>query len=95
MMQDLRYDFRALFKTPIVSAVAIFSLALGIGANTAIYVLFEQSVLRRLPVPEPDRLVNVTSNGPRHGFTSFGIPGGRIRFSATRCTATWPRGRPS
>jgi hypothetical protein len=88
MMQDLRYDFRALFKTPIVSAVAIFSLALGIGANTAIYVLFEQSVLRRLPVPEPDRLVNVTSNGPSNGFTPTELPEGWTRFSATPCTGT-------
>ena len=50
-MRDLRIAFRVLRKTPFVSAIAIASLALGIGANAAIFSLFEQTLLRPLPVP--------------------------------------------
>ena len=57
-------------KSPIVSIVAILSLALGIGANTAIFSLFEQTLLRKLPVVNPNELVNLTSNGPRSGSNS-------------------------
>src|SRR5437763_419560 len=56
-MSDLRLAFRSLRATPIVSAVAILSLALGIGANTAIFSLVDSLVLRALPVRQPERLV--------------------------------------
>ena len=56
-MSDLRLAFRSLRATPIVTAVAILSLALGIGANTAIFSLVDSLLLRTLPVPEPNRLV--------------------------------------
>jgi predicted permease len=56
-MSDLRNAFRALWATPVVSAVAILSLALGIGANTAIFSLFDSLMMRALPVKEPHRLV--------------------------------------
>jgi putative ABC transport system permease protein len=56
-MADLRDAFRALRATPVVSAVAMLSLALGIGANTAIFSLFDSLMLRTLPVREPQRLV--------------------------------------
>src|SRR5262249_49924045 len=59
-MHDLRLAFRALRATPIVTAVALLSLALGIGANTAIFSLVNGLVLRNLPVREPSRLVLVT-----------------------------------
>jgi putative ABC transport system permease protein len=58
-MNDLRLAFRALRATPIVSAVAIASLALGIGANTAIFSLVNSLMLRSLPVADPDRLAMV------------------------------------
>ncbi|MFL6279912.1 MAG: ABC transporter permease [Vicinamibacterales bacterium] len=58
-MPDLRDAFRALRSTPIVTAVAILSLALGIGANTAIFSLINALMLRSLPVKEPQRLVQV------------------------------------
>lgn len=61
-MQDLRLAFRALRSTPIVTAVAILSLALGIGANTAIFSLVNSLLLRTLPVREPSRLVLISDS---------------------------------
>jgi putative ABC transport system permease protein len=58
-MQDLRDAFRALKATPIVSVVAVLSLALGIGANTAIFSIIDSLMLRSLPVKEPQRLAIV------------------------------------
>ena len=52
-MQDLRLAFRALRATPVVSFVAVLSLALGIGANTAIFSLVNSLFLRMLPVRDP------------------------------------------
>jgi predicted permease len=61
---------RALWKNPFVSAVAIVSLALGIGANTAIFSLFNDLILSSLPVPESARLVNLGAPGPKPGSQS-------------------------
>ena len=70
MLADLRFAFRTLGRTPIVTLVAVLSLALGIGANTAIFSLMDQILLRGLPVPRAIELVNVTANGPRAGRNS-------------------------
>ena len=88
-MRNLKLAFRTLFKTPFVTAVAILSLALGIGANAAIFSLFDQMLLRPLPVREPERLVNLARAGPEAGLAVV-QPGGRLRrrCSATRCSAT-------
>ena len=75
-MRALKLAFRTLAKAPIITAVAILSLALGIGANAAIFSLFDQMVLRALPVHQPARLVNFASPGPKPGSQSCGNAGG-------------------
>lgn len=62
LSQDLRYAARLLRRSPEFTATAVLSLALGIGANTAIYSILHALVLRSLPVADPDRLVVVTRN---------------------------------
>jgi len=74
-MQHVTLAFRKLFKTPVVTGVAVLSLALGIGANSAIFSLFDQILLRRLPVPEPGQLVNLEAPGPKPGGLSCGQAG--------------------
>ena len=69
-MRNLKFAFRTLFKTPLVTIVAIVSLALGIGANAAIFSLFNQMLLQPLPVAEPNRLVNLIVPGPKPGSQS-------------------------
>src|SRR5438094_9497691 len=63
MLNDLRYALRQLLKNPGFTVVAVVTLALGIGANTAIFTLINARVLRSLHVPEPERLVRVTAGG--------------------------------
>jgi len=74
-MRHLTLAFRTLFKTPFVTGIAVVSLALGIGANAAIFSLFDQILLRPLPVPEPDRLVNLAAPGLKPGSQSCGQAG--------------------
>jgi len=69
-MMRLRFALRTLFKTPFVTIVAIVSLAFGIGANAAIFSLFDQLLLEPLPVPGAERLVNLRVPGPKPGSTS-------------------------
>src|SRR5437588_10590398 len=69
-MSNVKHAFRTLFKTPFVTIVAIVSLALGIGANAAIFSLFNQLLMKPLPVPEPERLVNLGAPGPKPGSQS-------------------------
>jgi len=69
-MRNLRLALRTLARAPFISLVAILSLALGIGANSAIFSLFNQMLLRPLPVPAPHELVNLGAPGPRQGSTS-------------------------
>ena len=74
-MANLKLAFRTLFKTPFVTVVAIMSLALGIGANAAIFSLFNQLLLRPLAVPEADRLVDLSAPPPKPGSTNCGQAG--------------------
>jgi predicted permease len=74
-MRQLAFAFRTLFRTPFVTTIAVLSLALGIGANAAIFSMFDQIMLRPLPVPEADRLVNLAAPGPKPGSTSCGQAG--------------------
>src|SRR5262245_24612934 len=78
-MQDIRLAFRALRATPVVSLVAILSLALGIGANTAIFSLVDSVILRALPVKEPGQLVMLSDEpgakvANTRGITSWTNP---------------------
>ncbi|HWK09640.1 MAG TPA: ABC transporter permease, partial [Vicinamibacterales bacterium] len=75
-MPALKLAFRTLFKTPLVTAVAILSLALGIGANAAIFSCFNEILLSSLAVPHPEELVNFSAPGPKPGSTSCGQAGG-------------------
>ncbi|HET9707643.1 MAG TPA: ABC transporter permease [Gemmatimonadales bacterium] len=74
-MRQLAFAFRTLFRTPFVTTIAVLSLALGIGANAAIFSLFDQIMLRPLPVHDADRLVNLAAPGPKPGSTSCGQAG--------------------
>src|SRR4029077_2381929 len=65
--QDLRFGFRSLRKSPLFTAVAVSTLALGIGANTAIFSLVDQVLLELLPVKHPEQLVLVAERGIRFG----------------------------
>src|SRR2546423_9019185 len=69
-MSELRYAFRQLWKSPAFSLVAIVTLALGIGANTAIFSVIESALLRPLPFPNADRLVRVYESFDENGARS-------------------------
>jgi predicted permease len=69
---DLKLAIRGLFRSPLFSIVAILSLSLGIGANTAIFTLIDQILLRKLPVKNPEELVMLYQSGP-HSGSNMGI----------------------
>jgi predicted permease len=71
LMQDLRYSVRTLAKNPAFTLIAMATLALGIGANTAMFSLLDQVVLRLLPVRDPERVVIVRETGNHYG-NSYG-----------------------
>jgi len=67
LASNLRYTFRSFRKHPAFTSIAIASLALGMGANTAIFTLLDRILLRSLPVDHPEQLALLTANGPRRG----------------------------
>src|SRR5579864_2524415 len=69
-LADLRYGMRTLRKSPLFVSVAVASLALGIGANTAIFTLINQLILQYLPVRHPEELVLLTGRGHHYGSNS-------------------------
>src|SRR4051812_48348291 len=74
-MPNLRLALRTLFKSPFVTTIAALSLALGIGANAAIFSMFNEMLLRPLPVPHPAELVNLSAPGPKPGSQSCSTAG--------------------
>jgi predicted permease len=75
-MINFRFVLRSLFKAPFITICAIVSIALGIGANTAMFSIFEQILLHPLPVKDPGRLVNLAASGPQFGMASCSNAGG-------------------
>src|SRR5437868_6944181 len=74
--QDLRYAFRMLARTPVVTILIVLSLAIGIGANSAIFSVIHALLLRPLPYPEPERLAAVWLHSPGIGiFRDWPAPG--------------------
>jgi putative ABC transport system permease protein len=73
ILADIRYGLRILLKQPGFTLVAVITLALGIGANTAIFSLVNSILLRPLPFREPDRLVRMLQASPMLGLASWGV----------------------
>ena len=67
LLRDLQYSLRTLRKSPLFTSVAVLSLALGIGANVAIFTLVNQLILQPLPVRHPEQLVLLSARGQHYG----------------------------
>src|SRR5205823_4894651 len=71
--RDLRYAFRTLKRSPGFATVAVLTLALGIGANTAIFSIVHAVILRPLGYPKPEQLMCLTTQFPALGFNEFWV----------------------
>jgi predicted permease len=96
LFQDVRYGLRLLWKSPGFTIVAMLSLALGVGANTAIFSIVNAVLLRSLPFSHPDRLVKIVANNRGVGAQDIGLSVPELDDLSTRAgvfeqvTATWP-----
>ena len=79
IFQDLRHGARMLVKNPGFTLIAIASIAIGVGANAAMFSLADGLVLRPLPVPRPDQVVSVSTTAPRANETIF-LPNNRLSY---------------
>ncbi len=94
MWQDFRFALRQLRKSPVFALVAVLTLALGIGANTAIFTLLDQALLRMLPVSHPEQLVRLRYEGSTPA-TSISTAATNTTTSPTRRTASSATRTPS
>jgi Outer membrane efflux protein/MacB-like periplasmic core domain len=96
LLQDMRYGLRVLWKSPGFTIVAVLSLALGVGANTAIFSIVNAVLLRSLPFSHSDRLVKIVANNRGVGAQDIGFSVPELDDLRTRAgvfeqvTVTWP-----
>jgi predicted permease len=76
--QDVRFALRTLRKNPVFASVAVLTLAIGIGANTAIFTIVEALLIRRLPISSPEQVSYITRTGPSNDARGFAV---NTRFS--------------
>src|SRR5436853_1219985 len=96
VLRDVRYGLRRLMAAPGFTAIAMLTLALGIGANVAIFTVVNAVLLRPLPFPNPDRLVRVAADARATGGRNIGMSQPELRDLSERAgvfegvTAIWP-----
>ncbi len=73
LVQDIRYAFRSLIRSPVFSLVAAITIAIGIGANVVVFTLVERILLSPLPFNEPDRIVRLVQSYPEMGLATWGL----------------------